>query len=787
MRCPKAVGNSYNQGKGIDDLIVGCGVSAFESSYRQALKLPHWRIAQRFEQRLTYPAQVSLVAKDLSTLKLEALPESGIIGIVSAKGTGKTKFIKTLIEGQDKVLSATHRIALGRNLCSRLGLNWRGDLDKLKGDFIAGSSYTLRVGFCVDSLLAINPEKFRDCDLVLDEVVQVVRHLLTSSTCAREGKRSALLARFKELIQIARRVIAADADLDNATLLYLQELREDPEPIFLIRNDFQSAGYLATFIDSPDQTAISKEILESVSDLELGNIIFVATDSKASSKALASLIRKESPEKRILVINSETSGGDLEREFMEAPDKALKEGLYDVVICSPSMATGVSIEIQGVIAKVYGVFTGMSATDADMSQALSRVREPVERVVWCARHGRNYSKISRSSNFLEVKSELQQKTSAIVRLTRLGLTQHIAEEIESFDYQSNPHLNLFCRISAEQNFSMQNLRDALMVRLKVEGNKVEIKTQGVEPSIKLLLKEIREEIKMTEALSLVGAADLSVSEILALEQKEITTPEEQKAVAKFYLKEFYGLSELAVEDALWDNQGRKRAEIVSLELLRVPELAFERTVRALEKQNAWGKGICPWDMPTQELRRAMFERLGFNELIDKIVGGWEWTRYDLKPFADLARRYSEQIKKILHFSISEKVSDVQIIHQLLSQLGIKLTFRWSSSTPRHQGEKLRLYSLDKAEWETVRGVLLRRASKRETFEDNGSPPIYIDSYRGGVPSLNPEVSSYLELLPEALQYGEEAMLILWRGIEDRETKEKLLQTLPVNLLLLLAG
>ena len=776
------------QGKGVDDLIVGGGVSAFESSYIQALKLPHWRIAQRFERKLTYPAQVRLVASDLSTLKLESLPESGIVGIVSAKGTGKTKFIKTLAENQEKVLSATHRIALGRNLCTRLGLSWRGDLDKHQGNFIAGSGYTLRVGFCVDSLLAIDPEKFRGCDLVLDEVVQVVRHLLTSSTCAREGKRPALLARFKELIQVARRVVAADADLDNVTLSYLQELREEPdEPIFLIRNDFQSEGYAVTFIDSPDQTAISKEILEAVKSLELGKVVFVATDSKATSKKLAALIRKECPEKRVLIINSETSGGDLEREFMEAPGKALEDGLYDVIICSPSMATGVSIEVQGAIAKVYGIFTGVSATDADMSQALSRVREGVERIVWCAKTGRNYSKISRSSNFLEVKSHLQQTTSAIVRLVRSGLKQDIAEGIEGFDYQTNPHVNLFCRISAEQNFSMMHLRDALMVRLKVEGNRIEVRTQGVDPSIKLLLKEIREEIKLTEALSLVEASDLSLTEILQMEQKEVTSPEEQRAIAKFYLKEFYGLDELTVDDALWDNQGRKRAEILSLELLRVPELAFEKTVRALEKQNAWGKGICPWDMPTQELRRAMLERLGMNELIDRIISGWEWTRHDLKPFADLARRYSEQVKKVLHFSIHEGVSDTQIIHQLLSQLGIKLKFRWSSSAPGHQGKKLRLYSLDQAEWETVRGVLTRRASKRETFDGAGSPPLLIDSYRGGDLSSNPQVSSYLELLPEALRYGEDAMLELWGGIEDREVKERLLQTLPVGLLLLLAG
>ena len=72
------------------------------------------------------------------------------------------------------------------------------------------------------ALLSLDPNHFAGGDLVLDEAVQLVRHLLTSSTCARDGKRPALLARFRALVKNAKRVLIADADLDNATLHYLQ-------------------------------------------------------------------------------------------------------------------------------------------------------------------------------------------------------------------------------------------------------------------------------------------------------------------------------------------------------------------------------------------------------------------------------------------------------------------------------------------------------------------------------------------------------------------------------------
>jgi Domain of unknown function (DUF3854) len=727
------------QGKGVDDLIVNAGAAAFESANDQALSLAHWKISQRFQNRLTHPAQVRLTTADLSTLKLESLPESGIIGIASAKGTGKTKFINSLEEEVEKVLSATHRIALGRNLCSRLGLNWRGDLDKLKGDFINGSGYTLRVGFCVDSLLAIAPEKFRGCDLVLDEAVQVIRHLLTSSTCARDGKRPALLARFRELIQVARRVIAADADLDNNTLSYLQELRqsaENTEPVFLIRNDFQSEGYAVTFIDSTDRTAIASHLLQSVGELQPGKVIFVATDNKGTSKALTSIILKSYPSKRILTINSETSSGLLERELMESPDPILLSGRYDVIIGSPSMATGISFEAQGIIAKVYGVFTGVSATDGDMAQALARVREPVDRIVWCAKTGTNFSRVSRSPSFLRVKNDLQQMTSATAHLIRSGLREEVATGLNSYDYRANPHLNLFCRISADQNFSMLNLRDALLVRLKMEGNSVTVQAAESNPIIKLLLCEIREEMKLMDAETLVSADDLTLVQVLALEQKEVTTPEEQRAIAKYHLKEFYGIESLTVEDVLWDNEGRRRAEIVSLEVLRSPQLATDRTIRALEKQFTWGKGVCPWDIPTLELRRAILEKLGMTDLVDRMINGLNWTQHDLKPFADLARQYKEQIKTVLHFTISDRVSDTQIVHQLLDQFGLKFEHKkWSIYTPNHEGEKLRIYGLNLAHWEAMSAVLQRRQEQRNGFVEgrnpSGSSPGSKESYNRG--------------------------------------------------------
>ena len=613
-----------------------------------------------------------------------------------------------------------------------------------------------------------------------------------SSTCAKEGKRPALLARFRELLQVARRVVVADADLDNATLTYLRDLRaKDPEnqgtevkaePIFLIRNDFQGKGYPCEFLDAPDRTEITAQILEAVAAASPSQVTFVATDSKGISKIIAAAVAKVDPNKKVLVINSETSGGEIERDFMQSPDRALLEGCFDVVIVSPSMATGVSIEAKGVVSKVFGIFTGASSNDADISQALSRVREPVERIVWCACAGSNYSKVSRSAIASEVKLHLQASTAATVRLVRSNLREDVAGAFDSYSFSANPHLDLFCRLSAEQNRAMFMLRDALLVRLKVEGNQVSIKYKESNSEIKLFLSELRGEQELQEAENLVAADDLEYADLLLLEQKEALSPEEQRAVAKHYMKEFYCLETLSVDDVLWDKQGQRRSELLNFEVQIERELSLDRTVKAIEKQAAWGKGVCPWDTSTIELKRALRERLGLNELIKHIETDREWTKYDLQAIADTAREFLDEIKIVLGYSV-QNVSDVQVVHHFLRQLGIRANKkpRWSRSVEGHEGEKIKVFSLNESHWNKVQEVLERRKEKRESLRDEvlavGSPPCEKVSTGGGDPIQDSQIAVYTELLLEGYNFGHEALLELYGGLPE-ELKESVLMRLP---------
>jgi len=721
-----------SKGKGVDDLIVNCGAQAFEDVCSQALPLAEWKLWQRLKGRLTYKASIRLNTADLSTLELKELPEEGILAIASAKATGKTKFIANATQDAEAAALLGHRVCLVRNLCQRLEMDYRGDIDKVRGEYITGSGYTLRIGSCVDSLLALDPQKFAGCDLILDEVCQVTRHLLTSSTCRKEGKLPALLARFRELLRAAKRVILADADLDNVTLDYVRELRGDDAPVFLIQNDYQPEGYPVRYIQAPNASVVTAELLAAIAVRKAGEVVFVATDSKAGSKTLARLARQcKGLGARVLLLNSETSGGEAEREFISNPDLVLARGEYDVIIASPSMGTGVSIESQDIIAGVFGVFYGVSVTDADAAQHLIRVRENVPRTVWAAPRGRNFCKVSQSTSPAEIKGDLKLRTDATVRLLRSQLREDVAGDLTHYNWENDPHLNSFAHISAQQNFAMHHLRDTLLARLKFEGHQVTVVDAESHEATKLLLKQAKADIKQIETAAITQARPLTYPEASELESRETISPEDHLALTRYRLGDFYATHDITPELVEWDNLGRRRSQILELEHQLHADLAVHRDVRSIEQQAAWGKGVMPWDIGSAEIKRQARDYLGLAGFIDP---NREWTAADLEPIATKARDNATLIKKALNFQVHDGVSDTQIVHQLLEQICLKVTFRWQ----RIDGKKQRIYRLDEEHWQKLRTILEQRANKRnrllQSEPEPGSPlPIY-DYSIGGDPN-----------------------------------------------------
>src|SRR4028119_1782125 len=391
--------------KGADDFCVAGGdidavISAaqtIEEIQKQILK----ELSKKNRQKawaLTHP-----VAWECNQRYLDIpYPNSGLICIKSPKGTGKTVALRKLaakaLAENRKVLVLTHRIVLGRAICQVVEIPWIEEMNSDGDRFIEGKA--LGHGLCIDSLhptsqASFDPLAWEGALIIFDEAEQVFWHALNSSTC-REN-RQAILASLKILLPTVLnsggQVILQDADLSDFSIDFVRELSEiDVKPWVAVNHWQPSEPWQIKFYDTQhvkggtkdDPSGLLKDSVDRVTD---GGKIWVSCDSqkaksKFGSKNLEKYYRSRCPGKKILRIDAETVANPEHPAYQCAQKITELAALYDIVICSPSLATGVSVELRGHFNAVFGIFQG-AISDNEVRQSLARVREPVPRFIWC--------------------------------------------------------------------------------------------------------------------------------------------------------------------------------------------------------------------------------------------------------------------------------------------------------------------------------------------------------------------------------------------------------------------
>ena len=359
--------------KGVDDFIVNRSAIEFESVVQNSTRFEHWQQNQAWS--INYGASQVVNMPFLTAIDY---PSSGLVCIKSPKGTGKTTALRSFLaspaQADRKVLVITHRIQLGRSICNGLGLPW---VSQVKDNPRLGMS---GYGLCIDSLYATSqanfmPEDWHNSIVILDEVEQVMWHALNSPTCA--NTRVKILATLKELIQIVLSsggvVIAQDADLSNVSIDYLLSFLDEPVEPWVLLNQWHSDRFINTqFYDTPNPASL---ILQVERVLETGPI-YVCLDSQKvrgrwSSRNLETYFTDRFPEKRILRVDSETVIDRLHPAYSIASNINAVMQNYDLVLATPTIGTGVSIDIENHFVAVFGIFNGVMS-DTESRQEIGR-------------------------------------------------------------------------------------------------------------------------------------------------------------------------------------------------------------------------------------------------------------------------------------------------------------------------------------------------------------------------------------------------------------------------------
>ena len=421
-------------GKGIDNVLAACGREQFDTIYCDAHDLIQWNTKQL--RRLTYTPDLSLNQRYLGELAIPSGKQ--LIALKSPKNTGKTHFFQWITDpvirsGEKKVLVITHRVQLGTQIVNKLGLPFITELRE------AGQGSHFGMGLVIDSLhpksqAKFNPDEWKGCWLILDEIMQLIWHLLSSSTC--ESDRVAIIKNFKKLllnvVNYGGKIFIADADLNDSGIDFIQGLIGQSIDTFLVENTFKFLEpWQVKLVQGKNPAQLVKILTQKLED---GKKCFVClsgqrANSRWGSRNLESYYKKLLPHLRILRIDSKSTTTIGHPAFGCTDDLNEVVKNYDLVLTTSTIETGVSIEEKH-FDYVFGIFQGVQTTDG-VRQHLSRYRPPVPRYIWLNPVGIN--KVGNGSNSVKalLSGEYRKNKANVKRLISLGLEETIEGSLEN--------------------------------------------------------------------------------------------------------------------------------------------------------------------------------------------------------------------------------------------------------------------------------------------------------------------------------------------------------------------
>ena len=724
QNCPVKVVELPGKEKGVDEFIIAKGATAFDKTYRQSVDLDIYIAQTKPHTELTIPAALTINRPYLGNI---TFPTSGLVGVKSAKGTGKTTALESIVQQaknhNQPVLLITHRIILGRFLCDKIGIKWGFEHQEwsIEADEVPVTyplAITPSLGLCVDSIWKLKPEDWRGAILILDEVEQSLWHLLNSNTCKQ--KRVKILRIFQQLISTILTtgglIIVQDADLSDVSLEYLQTLSGIKLTPWVVVNEWKPAkGWDTTFYDSPNPTPLIHQL---ELDLIAGRRCYVTTDSRSGRYSCETIerylrerlqkLRREFPETLVVSSHTTNTPGHAAVDLIAAINQKITD--YDTVFVTPSLGTGISIDVQH-FDRVYGIFQGV-IPDSEARQALARVRDNVPRVIWCAKRGigligsgsTNYRLLShwyqenQKENLallsplhkidvdlplvydpihLRTWAKLSARVNASIRLYRQSMQDGLIADghyiqMRSNEVQNNILRDLRLAFFATEPSDLENRKRLIVEIVKVQKDWAHSRQKAKE--IKRKIKDIKQQNQLAAANSVATAKDINYVEYEQLLTKHSLSNAERHQVNKYILRQRYGIV-VTPQLKLQDEKGYYGQLLIHYYLTHESEYFHVKDQQEWSQQLLWGEGkVFLPDLRTYTLKVEAMRALGIMQFLE-IERVFTENDADLIWLKNVAIQSSRHIKRALGIDLvrgKESVAGIKLLNRLLSLLGLKL-------------------------------------------------------------------------------------------------------------------
>jgi len=672
--------------------------------------------------------------------KITAVPTMpGIHLIKSPKGSGKTHALVDLLSrlkdpatrkthgltSTHRTILIGHRQSLIRESAQKLGLECYLDTKTYDREWVSsGGSYdTLKprnYAICLDSLHTRIVQIERYGVVVIDESEQVFAHFL-SEQMKHPTQNFTVISR---LIQEAKFVYCLDADLDRITLTgifsclahnnFHRTHERLIQNIYCYLNEFKGPKRSIKIYD--DKTHLEDEVRKS---LRSGKRCYITSNSKKFVTELYMALNKGLPEKRFLLVTTDTGQEEDIRFFLDnVRDEILN---YDAIFSSPSIGTGIDITFPNNDEKidvVYGFFETNINTHFDIDQQLGRVRHPKEIRVWITK--RRHRKLTDIDTI---------RTEILNGKDNKAIQFYLDQEGAYVNGGRHAFIDLIAEVHSTRRRSINNLRQNFINLKKANGWEVcEIeRDQPQSEKGKIIDAAGKKTRKKQRIQDLLTAKTLSFKEIQALEKRkksgEPITRLQNIDRERYFLENFYR-TEITESLIIFDDEGRNREAIRLFEIVNDPDLRItdydeiEDSKLHLSQYKKTDKEVI--------IQRAVFIRqlLECAGLFDRrnlrVIQEKVYTKDSLDGFVEFIKRHQDRFIRLFNKEINQHIHE-----RPPSQLGTVLGFIGlkNKEVKRNRGKNSgpAQYQIDPVSYFEIMKIVDRRRKVKdmETKVDSG--------------------------------------------------------------------
>jgi hypothetical protein len=395
-------------------------------------------------------------------------------------------------------------LQIQENAKERHGLTWYHIQQDLKGspeELMLIKDPQSKILMCGDSITYIQPDDAVGKKFFIDEIESNLKASTSQLVQPLATRRQICKERLSQIATNCASFLACDGNMTDMTADYLEAISS--KKITKIENLYTgNRGSLILYNgtvkrEKNQETGKWEEVERRLDEYSLllqmmmedSERFIVATDSQEQLETWEKQLQTR--EKNTFRVDGTNSNTPERQKFIKNPAKYILENQIDVVLYSPSLDQGVSINLKNYFKRGYFFFFGVVLTDTQI-QFLGRVRDPnIELFVYCQTRNLNANKLNADSTPEVIKQFNLEFMEECLHLSTDSETfaDKVRELGERLIEKSNDiHFDYDCKLRAKQHFEENNARNCFEYAARKLGGQLQLEL-GIRSALKNGMKQ----------------------------------------------------------------------------------------------------------------------------------------------------------------------------------------------------------------------------------------------------------------------------------------------------------